>query len=43
MMMMMMMMFDYFIGDTLAKADTVTDLGDAYDRKLRHASHIDTL
>ena len=28
-------MFDYFIGDTtLLKADTVTDLGVTYDRKL---------
>jgi len=36
-------MFSYFIGDTIfPKADTVTDLGVTYDRKLSHASHIDT-
>ena len=37
-------MFDYIIGDTtLPKADTVTDLGVTYDRKLSHAPHIDTI
>jgi len=34
-------MFDYIIGDTtLPKADTVTDLGVTYYRKLSHAPHI---
>ena len=37
-------MFDHFVGDTtLPKADTVTDLGVTYDRKLSYASHIDTI
>jgi len=37
-------MFDYVIGDTtLPKADTVTDLGVTYDRKLSRAPHIDTI
>ena len=37
-------MFGYFIGDTtLPKAHTVTDLAVTYDRKLSHASHIDTI
>jgi len=37
-------MFDYIIGDTtLRKADTLTDLGVTYDRKLSYATHIDTI